>query len=98
MKELTDPSIARIGKKAGVKSMSRECHDTIRSLIEKQIDDIAATMLVVNSERQTKTIMADDAYDALALLGYNVTDSCSIGTKPVLHKSTPKGENQKAKE
>lgn len=88
MKDITEPSIGRIARKAGVKSMSSQCYDTVRQLIENKLDEITATLLVVNSERQIKTIMASDVYNALALLGHNITESGSIGTKTVLHKCT----------
>ncbi len=85
MKDITEPSIGRIARKAGVKSMSSKCYDTVRDLIEAKLGEVAIAMLVVNSERQTKTIMVDDVYDALALLGHSMTESELIGTKTVLH-------------
>lgn len=41
---------------------------------------IAVAALVVNSEHNTKTLMPEDIYEALRLLGYNVAQSRELGT------------------
>ena len=80
MEDITKPSITRLARRAGVKSVSDDCFNTIRYLISNRLDDIILTALVVNSEHQTKTLMSDDVYDALSLLGQNVTQSNDLGT------------------
>jgi histone H3/H4 len=73
--EITKPSITRLSRRAGVKSLSDECHDTIRKMIETKLDEILKTVITVNSEHNTKTIMTTDVYEALHLLNQNITIS-----------------------
>ncbi len=80
MEDITKPSITRIARRAGVKSVSEDCFGTIRHLISNRLDDIISTALVANSEHQTKTLMSDDIYDAFSLLGTNITQSTDLGT------------------
>lgn len=80
MEDITKPSITRLARRAGVKSVSDECFDPIRNIISYQMDDLIKTALVVNSEHQTKTLMAEDIYDAFTLLKHNVTQSTDLGT------------------
>jgi histone H3/H4 len=80
MDNITKPSIIRLARKAGVKSLSEDCYSTVRSLIEDSITEVITTSLVVNSEHNSKTLMTDDIYEALHLLGYNVTQSNDMGT------------------
>ena len=80
MENITKPSITRLARRAGVKSLSEECYNNIRSIVNSELSDIILAVLVVNSEHQTKTLMADDVYNALRLLGCNVTQSDDLGT------------------
>ena len=80
MEDITKPSITRLARRAGVKSVSEECFNPIRNIIASRLDELIKTALVVNSEHHTKTLMADDIYDAFSLLGNNVTQSNDIGT------------------
>jgi len=80
MENITKPSITRLARRAGVKSLSDSCYDTIRSLSELYLNEIISAALVVNSEHNTKTLMAEDVYEALRLRGYNVTQSHDLGT------------------
>ena len=77
---ITKPSIIRLSRRAGVKSISDDCFIYIRQIINKSLTDILTAALIVNSERQTKTLMPDDIYDAFSLLGHNVTQSTDLGT------------------
>jgi histone H3/H4 len=79
MENITKPSITRLARRAGVKSISDNCFDTIRDLIDYRLQEVISASLIVNSERQTKTLMADDVYEALRLLNYNVTQSIDMG-------------------
>lgn len=78
--DITKPSITRLARRAGVKSLSDDCFDTVRQIIYIHLDEIIKASLVVNSEHNTKTLMSDDIYDALGLIGYNVTQSRELGT------------------
>jgi histone H3/H4 len=81
--EMTRPSITRLARKAGVKSISEDCFTNIRALVNQQLHTIIQSALVINSEHQTKTLMADDIYESLAMLGKNLTQSHDLGTTTV---------------
>ena len=80
MDYLSKPSITRLSRRAGVKSLSDDCHDTIRKLIETKLSEVIQSICIVNSEHNTKTIMVNDVYDALQLLNHNVTSSNDLST------------------
>ena len=80
MERITKPSINRLARRAGVKSVSDDCHDTIRNLIGMELNTIIKTILIVNSQNQTKTIMVKDVYDSLHLLNHNITESTDLNT------------------
>lgn len=80
MDHLSKPSITRLSRRAGVKSLSDDCHDTIRKLIDTKLNDIIKSVSIVNSEHNTKTIMVNDVYDALQLLNHNVTSSNDLSS------------------
>ena len=80
MEQLTKPSITRLARKAGVKSLSEDCYNSINKLVKTQLSEIIVAALVVNSEHNTKTLMPEDIYDAFNLCGYNVTQSNDLGT------------------
>ena len=75
MDGITKPSLTRLARRAGVKSLSEDCFDTVRNLIGMKLSEVLKIVSIVNSEHQTKTIMASDIYEALHLLNYNVTQS-----------------------
>ena len=77
MEKISKPSINRIARRAGVKSVSEDCFDTIRNLIGMELNTIIKTVLIVN---QTKTVMVKDVYDALHLLNYNTSQSTELNT------------------
>lgn len=80
MKDITKPSITRLARRAGVKSVSDDCFDSIRKLIEHRLEEVILASLVVNTEHQTKTLMSEDVYDSFVLIGQNVTQSNDLGT------------------
>ena len=80
MNDITKPSITRLARRAGVKSVSDDCFNAIRHLISNRLDELILDVLVVNSEHQTKTLMSDDVYDTFSLIGQNVTQSSDLGT------------------
>lgn len=75
MEGITKPSLTRLARRAGVKSLSDDCFETVRNLIGMKLTEVIKTINVVNSEHQTKTIMPTDVYESLHLLNYNVTQS-----------------------
>ena len=80
MENITKPSITRLARKGGVKSLSDDCFEISRLFINKKLDDIIKLALVVNSEHQTKTLMPDDIYNAFEISGQRFTCSTELGT------------------
>jgi histone H3/H4 len=78
---ISKPSITRLARQAGIKSLSEDCFETVRNLIDEKLNEIVKTILVVNSEHQTKTVMVGDVYKALHILNYNVAESEYLNTK-----------------
>jgi len=81
MEGITKPSLTRLARRGGVKSLSDDCFDTIRNLVGMKLYEIINTITVVNSQHQTKTIMSNDVYEALHLLNYNITQSDDLNVK-----------------
>lgn len=84
MEKISKPSINRLARRAGVKSISEECYDTIRNLIGMELTNIVKNVILMNSHNQTKTIMVKDVYDALHLMNYNVTQSNDLNKSTCL--------------
>ena len=80
MDGITKPSITRLARRAGVKSLSDDCFNTTRYMVAEKLEEVLNAVLVVNSENQTRTIMVNDVYDALHILGHNVTRSTEMST------------------
>lgn len=80
MDTITKPSITRLARRAGVKSLSDECYNTVRDLSQTLLLTVLFNALVVNSAHKTKTLMVDDIYDALHLSGYNIAQSTELST------------------
>tara|TARA_B000000557_G_scaffold249613_1_gene235210 strand:+ start:347 stop:601 length:255 start_codon:yes stop_codon:yes gene_type:complete len=77
-KGFTKPAITRLARRAGVKSMSDDCVDVIRSLIAMRLNDILKSTVAVNDQSSTRTIMLDDIYTAMQFNGINVAKSDDI--------------------
>lgn len=80
MEDITKPSITRLARRAGVKSVSDDCFHAIRQLISNRLDELILAALIINSEHQTKTLMSEDVYDSFSILGENITQSSDLGT------------------
>lgn len=78
--EIARASIVRLARKSGVKSISDDCLDLTRAIMCKKLDEIIRTVLIVNDERQTKTLMPEDVYEALSLLDNNLARTTEMGT------------------
>jgi len=79
MDGISKPAITRLARKAGIKSMSDDCVTTIRNIIGMELSRTLNVVFVVNEQRNTKTIMPDDVFDALSLRGYSLTKSEQFG-------------------
>jgi len=75
---LTKPDITRLARSAGVKTVSEDSYDLVRKIIEAEVREIVRLALIVNSEHQTKTLMSDDIYEAIAFRGTNLTQSSEL--------------------
>ena len=78
MEFITKPSITRIARKAGVKSISDDCYATIYKTVDEMLNDIIKTSVIMNNEQNTKTLMIDDIYKSFILNGYNVARSSDL--------------------
>lgn len=78
MDNISKPSINRIAKLAGIKSMSDDCYDLIKNIMFEKLDDIIKIAIITNSERQTKTLMVEDIYNALNIIEDNNLSKTSI--------------------
>lgn len=68
MVKISDPACARLCKKAGIKSASKQCNDQIRDIMNTKIIDILNIAGVLIDENNTKTILEKDIYDAIRLV------------------------------
>ena len=75
---LSKAAIIKLARRAGVKSLSEDCYDTLRNLTAMKLNEIIKTILTVNNNHNIKTVMSSDVYKALDLLGYNVTESSDL--------------------
>lgn len=80
MDHITKPSLVRLARKAGIKSMSDDCYPEVYKLINNNLDKIISTSLIINSENGTKTLMNNDIYQAIKINGYIVAESTDLGT------------------
>ena len=84
MDNITKPSITRLARKAGIKSLSDDCFPVIQDIIETLTSEIIDATLVVNSEKNTKTLMVNDIYKAMNIKGYNIAQSSDLGNSTIL--------------
>jgi histone H3/H4 len=78
MDEFTKSSILKLARKAGIKSLSEDTYNTIRNLIGLKIDKTISDVLILNSERKTKTILMDDLIDSYALKNKFISKSTEL--------------------
>ena len=83
-KGLSAPSITRLARRAGVKSMTKDCFDTVRSIVDTEVSNIIEQALIVsatkNNRPKGKILAVDDVYLALSLMGHQVAQSNQLGT------------------
>jgi histone H3/H4 len=77
---LSKSAITKLARRAGVKSVSEDCYDTVRNLIGMKLNEIIRGVLITNDNHNTKTIMTSDVYKTLELLGYNITESNELNS------------------
>jgi histone H3/H4 len=81
MKGITKPSLTRLARRGGVKSLSDDCFDTVRNLIGLKLENIIETIVIVNSSSQTKIITLEDVYKSFHILNCNITESNCLSDK-----------------
>lgn len=74
--ELTKPSITRLARVSGIKSIADNCYFHIRELATNRIETILDQVLAFTDK---KTLLAEDLYTILELRGEGLTQSDSIG-------------------
>jgi len=72
---INKPSLVRLSKIAGVKSLSHDSYDILNKVALDKIEDIVHTCIIVNSQNKNKIISKKDLYSALHILGYNLTSN-----------------------
>jgi len=75
---ITKPSLQRIARQAGIKSMSDECVEIIRILLHVKATEIC-DVIILQKPKIVKTVMVEDVYTALKSLGVNLTHSDHLG-------------------
>ena len=75
MEFISKSSIKRIARKSGVKNISDDCYITIYDNIDKMINDIIKSAIIINNGQNTKTLMLDDIYNSFEMNGYKIAKS-----------------------
>ena len=75
---ITKPSLQRLARQAGVKTMAADCSDILRKLLADEAERVCCAMLIFNEQRNTRTIMLDDLYPAIQERGCRLATSSSI--------------------
>lgn len=66
-------SIIKLARRAGIKTISKDSYDIVRTIIIKELNEIILKALILNSENNTKTLMVDDIYHSIKMKGINLT-------------------------
>lgn len=69
-------SIKKLTKCAGIKSMSEDCFDVIKHLINVKVEKVCKTACMIMTEEKTKTLSSTHVHHALELL--NDEHCCKI--------------------
>ena len=75
---ITKPSIARLARRAGVKSLSEDSYKEINDFIDGFLNKILKAIFILSKAKNNRTILTDDIYDTLEILGYNLSRSTEI--------------------
>jgi histone H3/H4 len=80
MEHITKPSITRLARKAGVKSLSEDSYSAIYNIADKELEQILSTVLITNNQHNTVTIMPEDVYEAFKMNGLNIAKSTQLSS------------------
>lgn len=81
--EINRPCLIRTARRAGIKSLSADCHHILTELIEKRVRAVLQTALLYNEERGTKILLKQDIHEAIKYLDTNLTNSELVETKTI---------------
>ena len=71
------PSLTRLARQAGIKSVADDCYPHIRYLINRRLTQVLDNSLVLN---RTKTLLPNDVYKALEIENIHITKSDCLDT------------------
>ena len=80
---LKKPSLMRLTKCAGIKIMSEECLNLLRSVIHERTYRILESGISIKKARNNKTLTDNDIFTASSLLGTNITHSNDLDTSKI---------------
>ena len=80
---ITKPSLTRLARKAGIKSISEETFPYIYAVFEQHLTDVLRTSLHVNEYMGTKTLMQENVYTALSFFDQNLAQSQDLSFNTV---------------
>ena len=72
IKGITKPALTRLARKAGVKSMSEECTPLLQKILSNRLEELLKTMIICSKNKNNKTLLIDDLYNALEWDGINI--------------------------
>lgn len=82
-RKISKPSLTRLARKAGIKSLSDDCFPFLNLLIRSRIESILKISRVLTDQREGKIILEKDCYDAVSILGEEMGKSEHLGTRVV---------------
>lgn len=80
---ITQASLNRLCKQAGIKTVANGCYDRIRFAIQTKLNETIRLAVVVTKQRNSKTMSVDDVYEMFTLLGENVVQSTELGLNTI---------------
>jgi hypothetical protein len=84
--EITLPVLSRLSKKAGIKTISKNCYPLIRELYDEELTRVLNVISVIAEEKDVTTLTEQELNKALELLNINITCSEHIGTTVITKK------------
>ena len=79
----TRPSLLKIARKAGIKSLADDCYHLIDTMMIDRIEKLVREGILVNKVRGGKVLTAEDVQVAAHLRGQNVTSGDALSFSKV---------------
>ena len=80
MDNITKVSIKRLSKAAGIKTISEDCYDVIREIIQNKLNEIVTVSSKIMTEGNSKTLSQSHIINGLELMGEYITQSSELNT------------------